>query len=518
MYAIYCRQSIDKKDSISIESQIEFCKKEIGDQPFKIYTDRGYSGKNTDRPQFILLMKDIESGLVKKVVVYRLDRISRSVLDFSKMIDIFEKNKVDFISTTEKFDTSTAIGKAMLQIIIVFAELERSTIQQRITDNYYARGRRGFFMGGSAPYGFDIDKIFINGKKSSVFIENKDQVEHLKYMFETYAYTDTSLGRIVAHLNENKITTKSGTVWDNAKLSSILKNPSYVKADSDIYTYYKNKNCIINNEIVDFIGENGCFLFGKRPSNERKYTNVENHTLSIGLHKGIIDSHTFLLCQYKMDNNKQIKNTGKGKNSWLSGVLKCGFCHYSMSALVDKRYNNKYFICRKKSINVCKGHSKVIYMDKIETIIEKAMYEKIKLLKNQNIDININKNINLQINKIKLQIAEKNKQIENMINQLINANEIVTKYMNDKISELDREKQILIKQMEQEQLKNIEQIPIDDLYKRINNWNNLDFENKKLTCKSIIKKMWLFDDNEFEIEWFLDNEKNIVYNEETSNE
>jgi len=181
MNAIYCRQSVDKKDSISIDSQIEFCKKEIDDQLFKIYTDRGYSGKNTDRPQFILLMKDIESGLINKVIVYRIDRISRSILDFSKMIDVFEKNNVEFISTTEKFATKSPIGRAMLSIIIIFAQLERETIQQRITDNYYARGRRGFFMGGCSPYAFDIKKILVDNKKVSVYSENENQVEHLKY-------------------------------------------------------------------------------------------------------------------------------------------------------------------------------------------------------------------------------------------------------------------------------------------------------------------------------------------------
>jgi len=506
MYAIYCRQSIEKKDSISIDSQIEFCKKEIDDQPFKIYTDSGYSGKNTDRPNFKLLMKDIESGLINKVVVYRLDRISRSVLDFSKMIDVFEKNNVEFISTTEKFATKSPIGRAMLSIIIIFAQLERETIQQRITDNYYARGKRGYYMGGGIPYALDKETTYINGKKTSVFIENKDQVEHLKYMFETYAYTDTSLGRIVAYLNKNEIKTKSGTVWDNAKLSSVLKNPSYVMADSDIYTYYKNKNCIINNEIIDFIGENGCFLFGKRPSNERKYTNVENHTLSIGLHKGIIDSHTFLLCQYKMENNKQIKNAGKGKNSWLSGVIKCGFCHYSMSALIDKRYNNKYFICRKKSINVCKGHDAVIYMDKIEGIVERRIFKKVKELNTKNININKSNSVNTKINKIKIQIVEIDKQIENMINQLVNANEVVTKYMNNKITELDKEKQELIKQAEKEQIKNVKQIPINDIYIKINNWSELDLEEKKLICKFMIDKVFIFNDK-IEIKWNVDEEE-----------
>ena len=89
----------------------------------KEYRDKGYSGKNTERPEFQQLMRDIESGLVRKVVVYKLDRISRSILDFAKMMDFFQKYDVEFVSSTEKFDTSTPMGRAMLNICIVFASL-----------------------------------------------------------------------------------------------------------------------------------------------------------------------------------------------------------------------------------------------------------------------------------------------------------------------------------------------------------------------------------------------------------
>ena len=81
--AVYGRQSVDRKDSISIESQIEFCEYELKGESYKAYTDKGYSGKNTDRPKFQQLMADIQKGLIKKVVVYKLDRISRSILDFA---------------------------------------------------------------------------------------------------------------------------------------------------------------------------------------------------------------------------------------------------------------------------------------------------------------------------------------------------------------------------------------------------------------------------------------------------
>lgn len=120
--AIYARQSVDKKDSISVESQIEFCKYELKGGNCKEYTDKGYSGKNTDRPKFQELVRDIKRGLIAKVVVYKLDRISRSILDFANMMELFQQYNVEFVSSTEKFDTSTPMGRAMLNICIVFAQ------------------------------------------------------------------------------------------------------------------------------------------------------------------------------------------------------------------------------------------------------------------------------------------------------------------------------------------------------------------------------------------------------------
>ena len=152
--AIYARQSVDKKDSISIESQIEFCKYELKGGNCKEYKDKGYSGKNTERPQFQQLMRDIESGLVRKVVVYKLDRISRSILDFAKMMDFFQEYEVEFVSSTEKFDTSTPMGRAMLNICIVFAQLERETIQKRVQDAWYSRCQRASKWAAKRPTDF----------------------------------------------------------------------------------------------------------------------------------------------------------------------------------------------------------------------------------------------------------------------------------------------------------------------------------------------------------------------------
>lgn len=115
--AIYGRQSIDKKDSISIESQFEFCRYELKGGEGREYKDKGYSGKNIERPDFQRLLQDIKLGLIKRVIVYKLDRISRSIVDFAKLMELFKQYNVEFVSCTEKFDTSTPMGRAMLNIL-----------------------------------------------------------------------------------------------------------------------------------------------------------------------------------------------------------------------------------------------------------------------------------------------------------------------------------------------------------------------------------------------------------------
>ena len=135
MDAIYARQSIDKKDSLSIEGQIEYCRRYAGEGAL-VFQDKGFSGKNTKRPAFMELMQAVEAGQIQKILVYRLDRFSRSIADFSRLWEILQQYGVEFQSVTEQFDTSSPMGRAMLNIVLVFAQLERETTAERVKDNY----------------------------------------------------------------------------------------------------------------------------------------------------------------------------------------------------------------------------------------------------------------------------------------------------------------------------------------------------------------------------------------------
>ena len=150
MDAIYARQSVEKADSLSIQGQIDLCRQKAGKE-VQIYPDKGYSGKNTNRPAFQRMMEDVERGQIQKIIVYRLDRFSRSIADFGRLWEILKQHDVEFVSINETFDTSTPMGRAMLNIIMVFAQLERETTAERVRDNYYQRAKLGAWPGGPAP-------------------------------------------------------------------------------------------------------------------------------------------------------------------------------------------------------------------------------------------------------------------------------------------------------------------------------------------------------------------------------
>ena len=225
MNAIYARQSVDRADSISIESQIEFCQYEMRGEQYKVYTDRGYSGKNTDRPAFAEMMNDIESGVIGKVVVYKLDRISRSILDFSNMMEKFGKHRVEFVSTTEKFDTSSPMGRAMLNICIVFAQLERETIQKRVADAYYSRSQKSFYMGGRVPYGFRLIPRPLMVSRLPCMRSTPEEAEQVRLIYELYSKPECSYGDIIRYFQAHGIL-KNGKPWGRTDLRMFSGIPS----------------------------------------------------------------------------------------------------------------------------------------------------------------------------------------------------------------------------------------------------------------------------------------------------
>ena len=482
MVAIYARQSIDKKDSISIETQINLCKKELSDgEEFTIFQDKGFSGKNIDRPAFSKLLKAVETGEIKKIIVYRLDRISRSITDFANVIDRLEDHKVGFISTSEKFDTSTPVGRAMLYIIMVFAQLERETIAERIRDSYYSRGKTGVWLGGPAPLGFTNTRISSGNKKIPTIQPNED-LEVVREIYEAYLSPGSSLGSVARILRE-----RYGGMWNNVRLARILHNPAYVKADADVYSFYAAKRCIVVNDIDEFTGKKGCSLYGKRDRGTNKYRLTSDHVLALALHDGIIDSTTWLKCQHKLSKNKQLKNLGKGKHSWLTGLVKCGYCGYSMN--VKASGNAKYFCCTGRSFSgsCLPDRLSTHHVADVEQGVLDELRIYVKQLGGRRVDETPREDS--AVNLSKQQLYKIDMKIERLMDSLADANDVSMKYINQRIAELDDQRQSLLHEVSEKSV-SANGVELPDMEA----WDNLDLKVKREIVGSFVERVNVFND------------------------
>lgn len=341
--AVYARQSVEKKNSLSIDGQIELCEKAAA-CPLDIYKDRGYSGKNTHRPDFQRLLNDIRAGRIEKLYVYRLDRFSRSVADFGRLWETLQANHVEFVSVNENFDTSTPMGRAMLHIIMVFAQLERETTAERVRDNYYRRAGLGSWPGGPAPYGFTLGRCRDEaGRSAPMLTPDAEKAAVVRLIFEEYAKPAASLGSVARLLNERGIHAPRRDTWDNVSLSRLLHSPAYVMADEDVRLHFQALGARITSPPENFDGVHGILLVGKRDKSRKMYADIHDQSVSVLNSAGFIPSDLWLACQSKLARNAQIGCRGGGKHSWLSGLLKCSCCGYSLKVLEDKY--KRYLLC-----------------------------------------------------------------------------------------------------------------------------------------------------------------------------
>lgn len=508
MVAIYARQSVFKEDSISIESQIEYCQKAIGvgkfqDEDVDIFVDRGFSGANTNRPEFKRMMEKIDANEVTMVAVYKLDRISRSVSDFMLIYNRFCEHNVQFFSVTDNFDTSTVMGKAMLQISAVFAEMERSTIKARISDNYYARAKKGMYLGGPAPFGFDKEPACIDGKKTSKLVPNQ-QADTVIRMFHRYS-EGGSLGDIVKWLASEDVESPKGRGWDTNRVGMILRNPVYVKADADVFSYFQSQGCIMDNPVDDYIASNGCFVYGNRKGNERKYTDMSEHHVALALHEGIVDAEVFLRCQSRMAENKQLKNSGKGQFTWLSGIAKCLNCGMAVRFTSVRNSDDRYAHCSGKSNkHNCDGlGERVVFMHSIEHVVEQSLLEHMQKHKSELLSFSPGKLTSRRLNDLKIQRKKLDEQSIVLLNELANPeyNDTARKVLRLRLNECSRELDAINRQVADEESKlSPRHSEIVELYELAENWDALSLESKKAIARCFISRV-LVSDSEIKVEY-----------------
>lgn len=501
--ALYARKSIERENSISCETQIEYCKSVIKpderNEKLITFIDNGYSGGNVDREGFQNMMRQIERGKISKVIVYRLDRISRSLSDFVGILETLKKYNVQFVSSQESFDTSSVYGEMIVKILMIFAEFERQSIIERVTQAYAHRSEIGLYMGGRRPYGFNLKDTVIHNIKTKMYEPVPEETEQIKYIFENYAVPNVTLRRLMDNLVQNNILPTEGS-WSTAKLSNILKNPIYVKTDNAVYEYYAHNNANIISDISAFDGIHGLQMYGKT-----KHTTDDMSDMKVVVmaHEGIVNSDIWIKCQKKIERNKQIGNSASNSTSWIGGRIVCKKCGRTMTVTRGGKRKDgtqtRYFSCTGKSHNrVCKGTKVTLYADSLEDMVYKLISEKLETLKGTRKKVSTD-NSN-KINLLKNRISEIKLSQDKLVNILLNDefdNDMIA-ILNEKAKNLSSERQKIAEKIEKLENDENEIISVINLSKK---WKTANTEERKAVCNVLIHKILINEDGNCEVVW-----------------
>jgi len=227
--AVYTRKSTEEGLDMafnSLDAQREACEAYVQSQKAEgwilvpdRYDDGGFSGGNLERPALKCLLADIEAGRVDVVVVYKIDRLSRSLMDFARLVEVFDRTGVTFVSVTQSFNTTTSMGRLTLNVLLSFAQFEREVIGERIRDKIAASKRRGMWMGGYVPLGYDV--------VDRQLVINPAEAETIRMIFRRFVQLRSAVG-LVRELRAAGIATKSGRAPDKVWLHKLLRNRLYL--------------------------------------------------------------------------------------------------------------------------------------------------------------------------------------------------------------------------------------------------------------------------------------------------
>jgi len=333
--AIYIRVSTQMqidKDSLPMQRKdlIAYSELILNTTDYEVFEDAGYSGKNTDRPEFQRMMSQLRTGAFTHLLVWKIDRISRNLLDFATMYNELKDLGVTFVSKNEQFDTSTAMGEAMLKIILVFAELERNMTSERVTATMISRANNGQWNGGRIPFGYNYDPI------ERAFSINDAEADLVRFMHDWYE-RERSLVRLARELNDAGHKTRLGYSWTPTAIDIILRNIFY--CGDYLYNVHKDAS-------------------RQKVKDESEWVTVRDH------HPAIVSREQKDRIISIMEANQRLRKE-RGQYDYrvkhihvFGGILYCAKCGSMMySSPVGKRdgWPHSIYHCpsRRKSINLC---------------------------------------------------------------------------------------------------------------------------------------------------------------------
>ena len=394
--AIYSRKSKFTGKGESIGNQIELCREfarahygdTLADQAL-VFEDEGFSGGNLRRPAFQRMMEGAKKRQFKAIIVYRLDRISRNVGDFSNLIEELTRLDIAFISIREQFDTGTPMGRAMMYIASVFSQLERETIAERIRDNMHELAKTGRWLGGMTPTGYtseSVKRVTVDGKthKACKLKLLPEEAALVTLVFDLFTETQ-SLTKTEAELLRQRRTTKNGKEFTRFSIKNILQNPVYLIADGAAWDYFEEQGAELFSERKAFDGVHGILAYN-RTDQEKGRAAVANPVsewiVSVGEHEGMIPSQQWIKVQALLERNKsKAYRQPRSNEALLTGLLYCR-CGSRMYPKTSKRLNARgepvyTYVCK------VKDHSKRSLCDRRNAsgnTLDQAVIEQMKEL------------------------------------------------------------------------------------------------------------------------------------------
>lgn len=470
--AIYSRKSKFTGKGESIGNQIQLCREyisthfpEANNDEIFVYEDEGFSAKNLDRPQFRAMMSEAKNAPFDCIVVYRLDRISRNVGDFASLIEELNGMHTAFICIKEQFDTSTSMGRAMMNIAAVFAQLERETIAERIRDNLILLARTGRWLGGVTPLGYIGEKTEITdseGKKRSAYKLKQvpAEIKTVKIIYEKFLEFQ-SMTKVVTWLIGHDIKTREGCEFRLRAVKDILKNPVYCIADKAVIDYFTELGSSVCFELSEADEKRGLMPFRRtaQSGKQQHRTAPDEWIIALGKHTGIIPSDVWIKAQNMIGENarKTFYRPVRNEVSIFSGLVRCANCGSIMRPRVNsnKRRNADgtqtfYYMCefkersRKskcemKNVNgnvldklVC---DEILKFNQPNSVVGKQLN---LLMKQSNKSSNDN---SVKISDLQKQVGEKRKMISNLMGALARSEDsaAMISYTTKEIERLDDE-------------------------------------------------------------------------------